>query len=217
MNSLKDILDTYKKESGMENMITDQNVIPDLPNYKKYEKLFSFSWNGYSLTMDMNPFKLDDIKLGGIESSKFPVDIKLSNKKKYSAKSTGQRFDVAVEIGTDNLEDLDRVFLKGIRYAVKKWYELAGKRSGSNAINLEISKQMILSAIDEDDTHADQHLYSYFVGLHKKEPLVFSRSMKVLKEIKPGLAKAISNDLGGESAIDDLRKASSMLGRFGIE
>lgn len=216
MNSLKDILDAYKKETGMENMIIDQNVIPTLPNYKKYEKLFNFSWNGYSLTMDMNPFKLDDIKLGGIESSRFPVDIKLSNKKKYSAKSTGQRFDVTVEIGTDNLEDLDRGFLKGIRYAVKKWYELAGKRSGANAINLEISKQMVLSAIDEDDTHADQHLYSYFIGLYKKEPTVFGRALNVLKGIKPGMAKAITQELG-EKPIEDLRKGSSLLGRFGMD
>ena len=217
MNSLKDILDAYKKETGMENMIIDQNVIHTLSNYKKYEKLFNFSWDGYSLKMDMNPFKLDDIKLGGIENSMYPVNIKLSNKKKYAAKNpTGFRWDVTVEIGADNLEEIDRGFLKGIRYAVKKWYELAGKRSGSNTINLEISKQMVLSAIDEADTQADQHLYSYFMDLHKKEPIIFSRSLKVLKEIKPGIAKAISKDLGDKN-VEDLGKVSSMLGRFGIE
>jgi len=215
MNSLKDILDAYKKGSGMENMITDKNVIPDLSNYKKYEKFFNFSWNGYSLTMDMNPFKLDDIKLGGNESSMFPVSIKLSNKKKYSAKSAGPRWEVTVEIGADNLDEIDRGFLKGIRYAIKKWYELALKRSGANEVNLQISKQMVLSATDEDDTQANQHLYSYFIGLYKKEPTVFGRALNVLKEINPGMAKAITQELG-EKPIEDLRKGSSLLGRFGM-
>lgn len=215
MSSVDEILLAYKQSTGMENMIVDPSVIPTLPNYKKYEKIFEFKWDKYSLSVEMNPFGIDDVKLGGIDKTKFPVGIKLSNKPKYAAKSTGQRWDVTIEIGTDSLETLDKKFLQGIRYAINKWYSLAEKRHGANEVNLEIAKQMTLSLIDGDN-QADQHLFSYFMGLYKKNPIMFARALNALKTINPGMVNALKKELG-ETEVEDLRKGSSLLGRFGMD
>jgi hypothetical protein len=209
LSSVKEILDSYKKETGMEAMITDLSIIPSLPNYKKYEKFLGFTWNGYSLMIDMNPFKIDGVNMYNVD--KYPVSIKLSNKKKYSASSTGRKWDVTVDIGAETLEELDRRFLQGLKYSIKKWYELASKRSGANVDNLEISKILIFSMIEGNGN--DDYLYNAFIDLYNTNPLRFSSVVDLLKDTNPGVWNRLSLSLG-DKGIENIKKGSSVLNRY---
>ena len=197
LSSIREILDEYKKGTGKPLMITDYSVIPSLPSYKQYGPFFNFNLSGRYINIDLNPLKIDDENMTGI------IEIKLTNRKGYSLKFVRGSLS-SLEIGVDSLEELDKKFLQGVTSYIKKIYE----GSGYNPIICEAYLKMLEGNIEA--------LRKVFLDLYKTEPLRFSKYLKSLQSYDANLAKSISQEIGEEDT-EDLRKGSSLLGKFGIE
>ena len=133
------------------------------------------------------------------------LQFKLTNKKKYSLKP-GYGPSASLEIGVDNMEDLNKKFLQGLRSYFKRFYEILKY----DPVTSDIYLQMV------NGEGNNELLKKSFLDLYKTEPLMFSKYLKSLQSYDANLAKSISQEIGEED-VEDLRKGSSLLGKFGIE
>ena len=180
-------------------MITDPALIPTLPSYKKYEAFFEFEMSSDSLKINLDPLNLS------MEGSRGMLQFKLTNKKKYSFKPS-YGASASLEIGVDNMEDLNKKFLQGLRSYFKRFYEILKYDPVTSGIYL----QMVGGEVN------NELLKKSFIDLYKTEPMMFSKYLTALKSYDADLAKSISQEIGEED-VEDLRKGSSLLGKFGIE
>ena len=199
LSSISEILYEFKKSTGKPLMITDPALIPTLPSYKKYEAFFEFEMSSDSLKINLDPLNLS------MEGSRGMLQFKLTNKKKYSFKPS-YGASASLEIGVDNMEDLNKKFLQGLRSYFKRFYEILKYDPVTSGIYL----QMV------GGEGNNELLKKSFLDLYKTEPMMFSKYLTALKSYDADLAKSISQEIGEED-VEDLRKGSSLLGKFGIE
>jgi hypothetical protein len=213
LSSVQEILAEYKMSKGMDTMIMDASVIPTLSNYKNFKDLLKFNPeiypNNIRLHFDIDPFNLGFDKK---RYTHFVINFKLTNKNKYSA-TKGNYGDFVITIGASSMEDLNDKFLKGLKYGVNKYYD-AIDPNGDNP-DSQVSRKIVMSLLGDKKNDPD-FTYNYFIKLHSEEPMIFSKAFNILKTVDPVVSDLISKEIG-EKDIDDLRKGSSLLGKFGIE
>jgi hypothetical protein len=205
LSSVKEIIDEFKKSTGGPIMITDPNVILNLPSYKMLDKLFiiqSSPWGptALSLSINLNPLEF--------ENEKFirPFQVRLTNKKGYSYDSN---FD-GVKIGADSIEDLDKKFIKGVKSFVDKMYE----KSSPFYSNTQRYKNTTLSLLG-GYTQNDQSIEDHIIDLSKSKPLTFSKIMNLLQNKTPTLFQSISQKTG-QDFTNNLLDIGGMLRGWGI-
>lgn len=215
----KEVLDAYKQDVGLGSMITNYNVLVNLPIANEYREIFFQTNSQYIGLVNVDPF---NIYYKGDEAY-VRMLVKLTNKKGYSAKENIiSRGETEISIGTSDMDQLDQYLRRGLIYTLSKKYDNLIKREyARNPVNREYTdilvaaKELYLGMLTPGNKGQENNMLVSLRKIKDKNPLALGKVLKELVKYNPEVVAKFEEEFGKEET-KAISKGSSILNRFGI-